>query len=49
VRDFRASIEQTVAESLRAIPDFDVARAIREAQHPPRRGWRGFWRRLGRP
>jgi class 3 adenylate cyclase len=49
VRDFRTSIEQTVAESLRGIPDFDVARAIREAQPPPRRGWRGFWRRPGRP
>jgi class 3 adenylate cyclase len=44
VRDFRASIEQTVAESLRGIPDFDVARAIRESGLPKRRaraslGW----------
>ncbi|MGH2997285.1 MAG: hypothetical protein ACRDM9_13300, partial [Gaiellaceae bacterium] len=37
VRDFRASIEQTVAESLRGVPgfagDFDLARA---AARPPR-------------
>jgi class 3 adenylate cyclase len=34
VRDFRTSIEQTVAEQLRAVPkldDFDVARMVREA------------------
>jgi class 3 adenylate cyclase len=35
VRDFRTSIEQTVAESLRGVPrleDFDVARIVRESQ-----------------
>jgi class 3 adenylate cyclase len=38
VRDFRTSIEQTVAASLRGVPglggDLDVGRAIREAGHP---------------
>jgi hypothetical protein len=38
VRDFRTEIEQTVAASLRGIPqleDFDVARIIRESQGAP--------------
>jgi class 3 adenylate cyclase len=43
VRDFRTSIEQTVAASLRGVPrleDFDVARIVREAQAlgPPQTG-----------
>lgn len=47
VREFRASIEQTVAESLRGVPglgvDFDVARAIREAGLTPRRSRFPLW------
>jgi class 3 adenylate cyclase len=47
VREFRASIEQTVAESLRGVPgvggDFDVARAIREAGLPPTRRRFPLW------
>jgi hypothetical protein len=51
VREFRTSIEQTVAASLRGVPgideDFDVARLIREAQQQPRppTRWPAFWRR----
>jgi hypothetical protein len=47
VREFRTSIEQTVAESLRGVPgiagDFDVARAIREAGLPPPRSRFPLW------
>lgn len=55
VRDFRASIEQVVAESLRGVPGIgdldiglDISEAIREAGLPkrrPRRLWP--WRRRG--
>jgi class 3 adenylate cyclase len=50
VRDFRASIEQVVAESLRGvpgIPDLDIAGAIRDAGLPKRRPrrLRRWWRR----
>jgi class 3 adenylate cyclase len=53
VRDFRASIEQTVAESLRGVPglggDFDLGRAAREFERTTRPSWRKlgrwWWRR----
>jgi class 3 adenylate cyclase len=53
VRDFRASIEQTVAESLRGVPgiggDFDLARVIREADRTAGPAWRKLGRLWRRP